>query len=128
MKNKSRKTQIGKEEPEFKVDFWTFVFVFIGFLISWGNMMFILESPPEIEVYAFLSVILTTIVPGIIIALKHRFWGYGYLIGFSVAGVPFVFMDPFIGSYTFFSTIFIFVIMLLVFWRAWRTISSIKTE
>ena len=128
MKQKNRKTPIGKEEPEFKIDFLTFLFALIGFLISWGNMTFILEAPPEIEVYAFLSIILTTIIPGIIISLKHRFWGYGYLIGFSIAGIPFIFIDPFIGSYTMFSTVFIFIIMWLVFWKTWRTLSSIKTS
>ncbi|MFX0048991.1 MAG: hypothetical protein ACFE8G_12605, partial [Candidatus Hermodarchaeota archaeon] len=69
----------------------------------------------------------TTIIPGVIIALINRYWGYGYLIGFALAGIPFlIILDPFIGSYTFATTVFIFIILWLIFWKAWRSLSSIK--
>ena len=118
-----------KKEKELKLDLWTFIFAAIGFVASWFNMIFILDAPRTIEVLAFLSIILTTMIPGIIIALINRYWGYGYLIGFASAGIPFLIMvDLFIGGYTFATTVFIFIILWLIFWKAWRSLSSIKTK
>ena len=115
-------------EKKLKVNIWTFFFAGIGFAVSWFNMIFILDAPRTIEVLAFLSIILTTMIPGVVIALINRYWGYGYLIGFAIAGVPFMILnDPFIGGYTFATTIFIFIILWLIFWKAWRSLSSIKT-
>ncbi len=135
MKGSKRKEQtIGREEPEFKIDVVTVVFFAIGFIISWINMLVILSvvvesnySPSAIP--AYFSVIFTTTVPGIIISLKNRFWGYGYMLGFSSAGIPFIiFVDAFIGGYTLATSFFLFVIMWLVFWKVWRSLSGIKTE
>jgi hypothetical protein len=117
-----------KIERELKIDIWTLVFTAIGFVASWVNMLFILDAPRTIEVLAFLSIILTTMIPGVVIALINRYWGYGYLIGFASAGIPFLIMiDLFIGGYTFATTIFIFIILWLIFWKTWRSLSSIKT-
>jgi len=117
-----------RKERELKLDIWTFMFAAIGFVASWFNMLFILDAPRTIEVLAFLSIIFTTMVPGIVIALINRYWGYGYLIGFAAAGIPFLIMiDLFIGGYTFATTIFIFIILWLIFWKTWRSLSSIKT-
>ena len=117
-----------KEEQELSINLWTLIFVIIGFISSWVNMTFIQDAPSSIEVLAFLSIIFTTMIPGIIIALVNRYWGYGYLIGFASAGVPFlIIVDLFIGGYTFATTIFIFIILWLIFWKAWRSLSSIKT-
>ncbi|MFX0075931.1 MAG: hypothetical protein ACFE96_10845 [Candidatus Hermodarchaeota archaeon] len=119
---------IKKKDKEPNLNFWTFVFACIGFIASWANMVFILDAPQTIEVLAFLSIILTTMIPGVIIALINRYWGYGYLLGFGIAGIPFLIMvDLFIGGYTFATTIFIFIILWLIFWKAWRSLSSIKT-
>lgn len=125
---KEKKDGTGEQtEKELKLDMWTFVFVGIGFIASWVNMLFILDAPRTIEVLAFLSIIFTTMIPGIIIALINRYWGYGYLIGFAIAGIPFLIMiDLFIGGYTFTTTIFIFIILWLIFWKTWRSLSSIK--
>ncbi len=120
---------VGRPEPEFKIDIFTFLFAGIGFVISWVNMILIFNASPEYEILAFLSIILTTMIPGVIIAVKNRYWGYGYLIGFCIAGIPFSLMiDGFIGGYTFFTTIFIFIILWLIFWKTWRTLSAIKTQ
>ncbi len=119
-----------KTEKELKLNLWTFIFAGIGFVASWFNMIFILDAPRTIEeeVLAFLSIILTTMIPGIIIALINRYWGYGYLVGFAIAGIPFlIVIDLFIGGYTFATTIFIFVILWLIFWKTWRSLSSIKS-
>lgn len=117
-----------KSEKELKLNLWVFIFAGIGFVASWFNMIFILDAPRTIEVLAFLSIILTTMIPGVIIALINRYWGYGYLLGFAIAGVPFLIMiDLFIGGYTFATTIFIFVILWLIFWKTWRSLSSIKS-
>ncbi len=117
-----------KAEPDLKLEIWTLLFTVIGFITSWFNMIFILDAPRAIEVLAFLSIIITTIIPGVIIALINRYWGYGYLIGFASAGIPFlIFVDLFIGGYTFATTIFIFIILWLIFWKTWRSLSSIKT-
>ncbi|MHA1461163.1 MAG: hypothetical protein ACTSO8_06735 [Promethearchaeota archaeon] len=117
-----------KIERELKIDIWTLVFTAIGFVASWVNMLFILDAPRTIEVLAFLSIILTIMIPGVVIALINRYWGYGYLIGFASAGIPFLIMiDLFIGGYTFATTIFIFIILWLIFWKTWRSLSSIKT-
>jgi len=117
-----------KTEKELKLNLWTIVFTATGFIASWINMLFIFDAPRTIEVLAFLSIILTTMIPGIVIALINRYWGYGYLIGFASAGIPFlIVIDLFIGGYTFATTIFIFIILWLIFWKAWRSLSSIKT-
>ena len=117
------------EDLKLKIDIGTILCVIIGICISWGNMLLILNAPNSIEVLAYLSIILTTMIPGIIIALKNRYWGYSYLIGFAFAGIPFMFMlDLFIGGYTFFTTLFIFIILWLIFWKAWRALGSIKRE
>jgi len=117
-----------KAEKDLSLDVWTFLFVIIGFIGSWVNMTFIQDAPSSIEVLAFLSIIFTTMIPGIIISLVNRYWGYGYLIGFASAGIPFlIIVDLFIGGYTFATTIFIFIILWLIFWKAWRSLSSIKT-
>ena len=117
-----------RTETELKLNIWTFLFAGIGFLASWFNMIFILDAPRTIEVLAFLSIILTTMIPGVIIALINRYWGYGYLIGFASAGIPFLIVfDLFIGGYTFATTVFIFIILWLIFWKTWRSLSSIKT-
>ena len=101
MQNKDKEktvSPLGKVEPEFKFDVGTVVFMIIGSIVSWLNMLVIYAS---MEIIAYLSIIFTTIIPGVIIALKKRFWGYGYLFGFSVAGIPFmIIVDLFIGGYT----------------------------
>ena len=115
---------LGKPEPEFKLDVLTFIFAIVGGIISWLNMLLILNY---MEVWAYLSIIFVSSVPGVIIAYKNRYWGYGFMLGFAIAGIPFSFiLDLFIGWYTFFTALFIFIIMWLLFWRAWRSLSSIK--
>jgi len=118
-----------KAETDLSINVWTLLFVIIGFVASWVNMTYIQHAPRSIEVLAFLSVIFTTMIPGIIIALINRYWGYGYLIGFASAGIPFlIIVDLFIGGYTFATTLFIFIILWLIFWKAWRSLSSIRTS
>jgi len=129
MNDIEKKQSIRSSEPDFKVDYKTLLSCFVGFVISWFNMIIINDSPRSVEVLAFLSIILTTFIPAIIISLKNRYWGYGYMIGFSIAGIFFmILMDPFIGGYTFVTALFIFIIMLLIFWKTWRTLSAIKTN
>ncbi len=125
MSYKSDKVQsVGRPEPEFKFNIGTVVFIIIGFIVSWWNMLIIFNS---MQIWSYLSIIFTTIIPTIIIALKYRLWGYGYLLGFAIAGIPFSIMeDLFVGWYTFATAIFIFIILWLVFWTAWRSLSSIK--
>ena len=116
-------------EPDLKLDYITFLNFIVGFLISWFNMEVINMAPASIEVIAFLSIIGTTFVPAIIISLKNRYWAYGYMIGFACAGIPyFIFKDVFIGGYTVATAFFIFLIMWLIFWKTWRTLSAIKTK
>ncbi|MBY9016233.1 MAG: hypothetical protein KGD68_11115 [Candidatus Lokiarchaeota archaeon] len=127
-KTKSHRNERDKAEKDLSLNVWTFSFVIIGFVASWVNMTFIQDAPRSIEVLAFLSIIFTTMIPGVIIALINRYWGYGYLIGFASAGIPFlIIVDLFIGGYTFATTLFIFIILWLIFWKAWRSLSSIRT-
>ncbi|TFF96268.1 MAG: hypothetical protein EU544_00975 [Promethearchaeota archaeon] len=127
--NKTKKGQsVGAPEPEFTIDIFTIGFMIIGGVCSWINMLVILNS---MQIIAYLSIIFTTIIPGVIIAYKNRYWGYGYMIGFALAGIPFSFLEPpygdlFIGWYTFFTALFIFIILWLIFWKAWRSLSGIK--
>ena len=125
MSNNINKEQtVGRPEPEFKFDIGTVVWIAVGFIVSWWNMLIILDS---MEIWSYLTIIFTTIIPTVIIALKNRLWGYGYLFGFMFAGIPFLFIeDLFIGGYTFATALFIFIILWLIFWRAWRSLSSIK--
>lgn len=118
-----KKNPLGKEEPEFKIDIGTIILFGIGSISSWINMLIILNA---MEIWAYLSIIFTTIIPGIIIGLKNRYWAYGYLLGFSVAGIPFAFIDIFVGGYTFATALFIFIILYLIFFKTWRSISKIK--
>jgi len=128
IKTESNQNGQDKAEKDLSLNVWTFLFLLIGFAASWVNMTFIQDAPRSIEVLAFLSIIFTTMIPGIIIALVNRYWGYGYLIGFASAGIPFlIIVDLFIGGYTFATTLFIFIILWLIFWKAWRSLSSIKT-
>ena len=126
--SESNRNERDKAEKDLSLNIWTFSFVIIGFIASWVNMTYIQDAPRSIEVLAFLSIIFTTMIPGIIIALVNRYWGYGYLIGFATAGIPFlIIVDLFIGGYTFATTLFIFIILWLIFWKAWRSLSSIRT-
>jgi len=129
MNDNDKLQRIRNSEPDFKVSYKTFLSSIVGFVISWFNMIIIQNSPRSVEVLAFLSIILTTFIPAIIISLRDRYWGYGYMIGFSIAGILFmILVDPFIGGYTFVTALFIFIIMLLIFWKTWRSLSSIKTN
>ena len=128
-KTESNRNDRDNAEKDLRLNVWTFMFVIIGFVASWVNMTFIQDAPRSIEVLAFLSIIFTTMIPGIIIALVNRYWGYGYLIGFASAGIPFlIIVDLFIGGYTFATTLFIFIILWLIFWKAWRSLSSIRSS
>ena len=125
MESKRKDQTVGRIEPEFKFDLGSIIFIFIGFIVSWINMLLIFNS---MEVWAYLSIIFTVMIPGIIISVKNRYWGYGYVGGFTIAGIPFIFLvDLFIGGYTFAVALFLFIIMWLVFWKTWRTISGIKS-
>jgi len=125
--NKQKYNEI-KPDPEVKVNLFTIVWVLIGFIVAWINMVLIMNSPSEIEVISYLSIIFTTIIPGIIMGLKNRYWAYGYLLGFSISGIPFsILIDIFIGGYTFATALFIFIILWLIFWKTWRSLGSIKT-
>lgn len=125
MNSPNKKNVRGKDEEELQLDIWTFLWTAVGMISSWINMVYIDNS---MRIPAYLSIIFTTIIPGIIIALINRYWGYGYLIGFALAGIPFSFVrDLFIGWYTFFTALFIFIILWLIFWKAWRSLSGITT-
>ena len=125
---------LGKEDPEFKIDIGTIIFTIIGSLVSWINMLMILvyqlgEYESIVKIMAYLSIMFTIIIPGVIIGMKNRFWGYGYLLGFAIAGIPFMFViDLFIGGYTFVTALFIFIIIWLIFWKVWRSLAMIKRK
>ena len=136
MPNEDRKkiNPLGKEDPEFKIDIGTIVFTIIGAVVSWINMLIILvyqlgDYESIVMIMAYLSIIFTTIIPGVIIGIKNRFWGYGYLLGFALVGIPFMFLvDLFIGGYTFVTAMFIFIIMWLIFWKVWRSLAMMKRK
>lgn len=124
-----------RDEEELKLDIGTFICSFIGLIVSWINMWIMNEiqinprSAELLKIFAYLSIIFTTSIPCIVIGLKNRLWGYGYIIGFAGAGIPFfLIVDLFIGLYTFFTSLFIFIIMWLIFWKGWRSLSSIEIE
>jgi hypothetical protein len=124
MSNKNEEQTVGRPEPEFKIDFITIIWSIVGFIVSWLNMLIISQS---MEIWSYLTIIFTTIIPTVIMGLKNRYWGYGYLFGFVIAGIPFLLLvDLFIGGYTFATSLFIFIILWLIFWKAWRSLSSIK--
>lgn len=125
MKNSEKKNTLRKLEPELKFSVGTVAWAIIGFIISWINMLIISDS---MEVWTYLTIIFTIIIPGVIIALKNRYWGYSYIFGFSIAGIPFMFIiDLFIGGYIFTTALFIFIILWLIFWKTWRSLSTIKS-
>jgi hypothetical protein len=128
MMDKKKEQMVGRPEPEFKFGVGTVIWIVIGFIASWVNMLVILNS---MQIWSYLTVIFTTIIPGVIIGLKDRYWGYGYMGGFAIAGIPFSMLNPpygdlFVGWYTFVTALFIFLIILLIFWTGWRSISAIK--
>lgn len=121
---KKKEQSVGRPEPEFKFGIGTIIWFIIGFMVSWGNMLIISKF---MEIWSYLTVIFTSGVPGVIIGLKDRYWGYGYIFGFAIAGIPFLFIvDAFVGGYTFATALFLFIIIMLIFWTGWRSISSIK--
>lgn len=132
--DKEKINPLGKEDPEFKIDIGTIIFTIIGSIVSWINMLMILfyqlgAYESIVKIMAYLSIIFTIIIPGIIIGIKNRFWGYGYLLGFAFAGIPFLFIvDLFIGGYTFVTALFIFIIIWLIFWKVWRSLAAIKRK
>jgi hypothetical protein len=128
MSSNKKEQSVGRPEPEFKFGIGTVIWIIVGFFASWGNMLVILNS---MQIWSYLTVIFTTIIPGVVIGLKDRYWGYGYMGGFAIAGIPFSFLkkpygDLFVGWYTFATALFIFLIVLLIFWTGWRSISAIK--
>ena len=124
MSSNRKEQTVGRPEPEFKFTVVTVIWIVIGFISSWINMIVILDS---MEIWSYLSVIFTTIIPGVIIGLKDRYWGYGYMFGFTIAGIPFFFLvDVFVGGYVFATTLFIFIIVMLIFWLGWRSIGAIR--
>ena len=124
MSSNKKEQSVGRPEPEFKFGIGTVIWIIIGFFASWGNMLIINYY---MEIWSYLTVIFTSGVPGVIIGLKDRYWGYGYISGFAIAGIPFLFIiDPFIGGYTFATSLFLFIIIMLIFWTGWRSISAIK--
>lgn len=120
------------KEENLTLDVGTIVCGIIGAIISWINMWImdqtqLLSQNDYLKIFAYLSIIFTTSIPCIAIGLKNRLWGYGYILGFACAGIPFIFLnDLFIGAYTFATTIFIFIIMWLIFWKGWRSLSAIE--
>lgn len=123
--NKKNPTPM-EERQKIKITYKMIIFFILGGCVSWINMWFILIF---MEIWSYLSIIFTTIIPCVGIGLKNRLWAYSYILGFSIAGIPFmIFMDLFIGGYTFITTFLIFIIIWLIFWKAWRTIGSIKKE
>ena len=124
MSRKRKEQTVGRPEPEFKFTIYTAIWIIIGFISSWINMVIILDS---MQIWSYLTVIFTTIVPGVVIGLKDRYWGYGYMGGFAIAGIPFlILVDLFVGGYVFATTLFIFIIVMLIFWLGWRSIGAIK--
>lgn len=124
-KNGKSVSPLGRADPEFKFDISTIIFTLIGGIISWLNMLLILAF---MAVWAFLSIIFISSIPGVIIAYKNRYWGYGFMLGYSIVGIPFaIFLDPFIGFYVFFVALCILAIMWLIFWKIWRSLSAIKS-
>ena len=126
--NDNKEQTVGRPEPEFKFTIFTVIWIIIGFIASWINMLVILDT---MQIWSYLSVIFTTIIPGVIIGLKDRYCGSVYMGGFAIAGIPFSFFKDshgylFIGWYTFATALFIFIIIMLIFWTAWRSISAIK--
>jgi len=111
---------------KFRNDLFLVFYCIIGFVVSNINMYIIVLS---MEVWAYLLIIFLIIIPAIIIGLRLRIWSYGYMIGYSTAGILGIFIyDPFIGSYTTVVSIFIFIILWLIFFKTWRSISKIKVE
>ncbi len=124
MTRDNEEQSVGRPEPEFKFGIGTVIWIIIGFVVSWVNMLIILDS---MQIWSYLSIIFTSIIPCVIIALKDRFWGYGYIFGFAIAGIPFlIIVDLFIGGYVFATSSFIFTILWLIFWKGWRSLSSIR--
>jgi len=124
MTRDNEEQSVGRPEPEFKFGIGTMIWIIIGFVVSWVNMLIILDS---MQIWSYLSIIFTTIIPCVIIALKDRYWGYGYIFGFAIAGIPFlIIVDLFIGGYVFATSSFIFTILWLIFWKGWRSLSSIR--
>ncbi len=121
-----------EEEEELKLDIGTLIFVIVGFVVSWINMIIIYQTQTKstnelLKIFTYLSIIFTTVIPCVGIGLKNRLWGYGYIIGFAIAGVPFLFIvDLFIGAYTSATTLFLFIILWLIFWKTWRSLHNIR--
>jgi len=123
---------VNEEEEELNLDIATLLFGIVGFVVSWINMIIIYQTQMKssnelLKIFTYLSIIFTTVIPCVGIGLKNRLWGYGYIIGFAIAGIPFLFLvDLFIGGYTLATTLFLFIILWLIFWKAWRSLHNIR--
>jgi len=129
MEKKENLEKVSVTDPELKINYLSIIWLIIGFIVSWINMVMINKAPSNMEVIAYLTIIFTTIVPAVVMGLKNRYWAYAYLLGFSIAGIPYmIIIDPFIGGYTSATSFFIFIILWLIFWKTWRSLSSISVS
>ncbi|MGV9200404.1 MAG: hypothetical protein ACOC4M_16480, partial [Promethearchaeia archaeon] len=63
MNAKNAKNKVGKNDDYPQLDVWSVLWTVIGGISSWINMLYIESS---MQIPAYLSIIFTTIIPGVI--------------------------------------------------------------
>lgn len=122
------KEQEKKLKPAKPIDYW--LFALIGIAVCAFNVWITINTRDEQNmwwIWSYLIIIFLVLIPDIIFAVSKRARGYGYIIGYLIGGAyELIFGDPFIGGYFIVVTIFLFLIVYLIFWKVWRSFSKFK--
>ncbi|MHA1821336.1 MAG: hypothetical protein ACTSU2_08285 [Promethearchaeota archaeon] len=117
-----------KLAPPKPIDYW--LFILIGLVISLIQIYYTkrLEHAPGMWwIWRYLIIIFTVMIPAIYVSVLKRIRGYTYIVGYLLGGlIELLFGDPFIGGYNIVVTLFLFLIIYLIFWKVWRSVAKVK--
>ncbi|MHA1339059.1 MAG: hypothetical protein ACTSRZ_03600 [Promethearchaeota archaeon] len=108
------------------------IYFIIGMFLCYFNMRlneYLNENFPFIiQILSYLIIIGIAMIPGIIFGILKRVRGYSYLFGFMAGGLQeAIFGDVYIGLYTAFVSLMLFLIPYLIF-KLWRSVSKVIIE
>lgn len=115
-------------EPTKAIDYWLFILIGVGscFLNMRLNEYLSLNSSELVQILSYLIIIFIAMIPGIVLGIWKRPRGYAYLWGYIIGGIIEVFIgDVYIGLYTAFVSLMLFLIPYMVFNR-WKSVSKVN--
>lgn len=115
-------------DPTKPIDYWLFILIGIGicFLNMRFNQFLYTHADEMVQIFSYLIIIFVAMVPGIGIGIWKRPRGYAYLWGYIIGGIlEGIIGDLYIGLYTAFVSLMLFLIPYMVFNR-WKSVSKVK--